>query len=529
MRTGHRAAAAAGATLLIIYIATLAPGVTLWDSGEFLASIHSLGIPHPPGTPLYILVANVWTKIWAPLFGFAYSVNLLSAVCTAVSCAILAELFSRWTGDGIAAYAGAVSAGVMSSVWLSATETEVYAAALLVSCLLLWIGERAGESGDNRWLLAGAYVAGLGFSLHLTALLSVPAAVYLAANPRNLRDIRDVPRRLPAMMLTFFIGASAILFLIVRARHDPAVNQGNPSTWAALTDVMMRRQYAPAPPWPRQAPWFLQVGNLFEYADWQVALGLSPNPPPTWWRTPVSVVYGLLGLAGLLEHRRADRRSWRALFILFVTATFGVVVYLNLKAGPSYGAGFLPANAHHEARERDYFFALGFICWGLWAGFGAVRLMRRVARGNPFAQRMVPLSAAVAALIPVALNWTAVDRRGEPGASEALKMATHILDKAPPRAVVLANGDNSTYPVWYAQEVTGRRRDVTIVVVPLLPALWYRAELERRNALLYPDLVNNWRGANQTVAGICRNAVAQRRAVSAADSSYNFPSQCETR
>jgi len=372
-------------------------------------------------------------------------------------------------------------------------------------------------------------VAGLGFSLHLTALLSVPAAVYLAVNPRNLRSIRDAVSRLPAMILTFAIGASAVLFLIVRARHDPAVNQGNPSTWAALSDVIMRRQYAPAPPWPRQAPWFLQVGNLFEYADWQVALGLSPNPPPTWWRTPVTVAYGLLGLAGFLEHHRMDRRSWRALVILFITTTLGVVFYLNLKAGPSYGAGFLPATAHHEARERDYFFALGFICWGLWAGFGAVRLMRRVARGSPTAQRMIPLSAALAALIPVAFNWTAVDRRGEPGASEAWRMAAHILDTASPHAVVLANGDNSTYPVWYAQEVTGRRRDVTIVVVPLLPALWYRAELERRNALLDRDLVTNWRGANQTVLGICRMAAIQLRPVSAADSSYNFPSQCETR
>jgi len=80
---------------LIIYIATLAPGVTLWDSGEFLASIHSLGIPHPPGTPLYVIVAKVWTMIWAPVVGFAYSVNLLSAVCTALGCAILADLLTR--------------------------------------------------------------------------------------------------------------------------------------------------------------------------------------------------------------------------------------------------------------------------------------------------------------------------------------------------------------------------------------------------------------------------------------------------
>ena len=526
MRPHHRAAAAAGTTLLIIYIATLAPGVTLWDSGEFLASIHSLGIPHPPGTPLYVVVAKVWTMIWAPVLGFAYSVNLLSAVSTALGCAILAALLSRWTGDNIAAYAGAVCAGLMSSLWLSANETEVYASAFLAACMLLWIGNTAGDTAERRWLLAGGYVAGLAFSLHLTALLSVPAAFYLAIHRRSPRT---VARQIPVMMLTFAIGASAVLFLLVRARHDPAVNQGNPSTWTALTEVLMRRQYAPAPPWPRQAPWFLQVGNLFEYADWQVALGLSPDPPPTWWRTPVTILFGLLGLAGFMEHRRLDRRSWRALAILFITATLGVLVYLNLKAGPSYGAGFLPANALHEARERDYFFALGFVCWGLWAGFGAVRVMRRVSRGDSRNAGILAFAGVFIALIPAVLNWSAVDRRSEPRASEARKRAIHVLDNAPPRAVVLSNGDNSTYPEWYLQEVERRRRDVTVVVVPLLPASWYRAELARRNALLDLGLIPRWKGANEVVAGICRTAAAQGRPVAAADSGDNFPAQCETR
>jgi hypothetical protein len=528
VRTANRPAVAAGATLFIIYLATLAPGVTLWDSGEFLAAIHSLGIPHPPGTPLYVLLANVWAMIWAPVVGFAYSVNLFSAVCTAAGCALLADLLARWTGERLAAYTAAVCAGAMSSVWLNANETEVYSVALLGACLLLWLGDRAGETGQRRWLLAGAYAAGLAFSLHLTALLSLPAALYLALHRRN---VREVMRQTPVLLLTFAIGASAVLFLIVRARHDPAVNQGNPSSLSAFVDVIMRRQYAPALPWPRQAPWFLQIGNLFEYADWQVALGLSPDPPPSWWRTPVTVLYGLLGLVGFFEHRKSDRRSWRALVILFVTTTAGVLAYLNLKAGPSYGAGFLAAGAPHEARERDYFFALGFICWGLWAGFGAVRTTRAVARTTPAAGRLLPLAGALAAFVPVALNWSAVNRRVEPAASEARNGAIRILDSAPQRAVVLANGDNSTYPVWYIQEVERRRRDVTIVVVPLLPAAWYRAELRRREALLDADMVSNWRGARQVLVGICRKAAANGRPVGTAGSATGdtFPAQCDTR
>ena len=102
---------------------TLAPSVTLWDSGEFLAAIQSLGIPHPPGTPLYVVLGKVWSLAFAPIFGFARSINLLSAVCTAAGCGILSSLFARWTDDGFAATAAGVTAGLMSTVWLSATET----------------------------------------------------------------------------------------------------------------------------------------------------------------------------------------------------------------------------------------------------------------------------------------------------------------------------------------------------------------------------------------------------------------------
>src|SRR6202049_367041 len=106
---------------------TLAPGVTLWDSGEFLAAIHSFGIPHPPGTPLYVLIGRVWSMPFAAVFGFARSINLLSAVSTAFGCGILTSLFAKWTGDGFAATAAGLTAGLMSTVWLRAAETEGYA------------------------------------------------------------------------------------------------------------------------------------------------------------------------------------------------------------------------------------------------------------------------------------------------------------------------------------------------------------------------------------------------------------------
>src|SRR5689334_25120415 len=107
-----RAELAAFATLLLIYIATLAPGVTLWDSGEFLAAIHSLGIPHPPGTPLYVLLGKVWGLVFGSVFGFARAINLLSAVSTAFGCGILTSLFAKWTDAGLGGIAAGLTAGL---------------------------------------------------------------------------------------------------------------------------------------------------------------------------------------------------------------------------------------------------------------------------------------------------------------------------------------------------------------------------------------------------------------------------------
>jgi hypothetical protein len=499
---------------------TLAPGVTPWDSGEFLAAIHTLGIPHPPGTPLYVLLGKVWSMAFAGVFGFARSINLLSAVCTALGCGILTSLLSKWTGDGFAASAAGIAAGLMSTVWLSATETEVYAVALFFGCLILWAADRAGERSDMRWALLAAYLSGLAWSLHLIALLVVPSAILLVFSTRDgyfavpvgrryadgRREAHSFTKLLKGSILVALVGMTCVLFLLIRARHDPAINQGNPSTFGRLVDVILRRQYDVAPLWPRRAPFYLQIGNVFEYADWQFAKGLAPDAPPSWWRTPITVLYALLGVVGFFAHRTMDRRSWRAMALLFFVASFGVVVYLNLKAGPSFGAGILPPTAAHEPRERDYFFFFAFICWGLWAGFGSIRL-------SHLAKAPLSTLAVMLPFIPALLNWPAVDRRTNQTEAQARVQSGEMLSRVPPTGVFLALGDNDTYPLWYLQQAEGTRRDVTIVTVPLLGAKWYRAEIARRYKLLDSTAVENWLGRDSTIALITKRSYSQNRPV----------------
>lgn len=519
MKTRYAAPLLTFVVLLAVYSFTLAPGVTLWDSGEFLAAIKTLGIPHPAGTPLYVLVANVWSHVFAPVFGFARSVNLFSAAATAAACAIVASLFAKWTNSAAIGICAGILSGAMSTVWLSATETEVYGPALLLGCLILLAADKCGRSGDSRWGFVAAYLAGLALALHLSTFVVVPAAVILALSDRegafgipsgrrrhDGRRPYESPIRLGLISLALFLlGASCIAFLLVRAHHDPAINQGNPSTVGALWNVIIRRQYGDRSFWPRMAPLYLQIGNLFQYADWQLALGVNSDPGPSFVRTTITVLFAALGIFGSREHRRMDRRSWRAWLTLLIVGSIGVVLYLNMKTGPSFGVG-LVSDGNHEARERDYFFFFAFVSWAAWAAIGAVRLTRRL----PSALVSAPF---IVAALPIILNWSAVDRSHRAADVGAREEALGMLEPLPLNSVMLAVGDNDTYPLWYLQQVEGIRRDVTIVTIPLLSASWYRAELARRSRLLDPSAPSQWSGTDATVALIRNHAAMLNRPV----------------
>jgi hypothetical protein len=533
--------------LLAVYAATLAPSVTLWDSGEFLSAVRTLGVPHPPGTPLFIFLARAWSLTVGAL-DFTVAVNLGSAAATAVGIALLARTFAPRT-DPAALVAAGLCAGTMGAVWQSATETEVYGYALCLAAIMIAVGDHAGRKWSPRHRLLLAWVAGLAVPLHISALAAGPAAIMLTATDSggsvSLRaslvplagwlaavGVGTVSPTVAGLSLVAALaaavapaggapasrardgalavalsvaGASFVLVMLVRAGYDPAVNQGNPASWNSLWDVVGRAQYDVPPLWPRRAPAWLQVGNVLQYADWQVALGLDDFPGPSLLRTPVTLVFVGLAVTGALTHAGSDPRAFRGLAVTLLLASLGVVTVLNLRAGPSYGWGVLPEGALREARERDYFFGLAFACWGLWAGLGVAAVARMV---RVPALRWATWSLALA---PMLLNWRQVDRGRMPEAVMARALGTVLLDAVPVNSVLVLAGDNDSYTVWYSQHVLRLREDVVPVTVPLLGADWYREELRRRHGLLDATHAAGWFGTRETLQAIAAEAARQSR------------------
>ena len=545
-----------------MYAGTAAPGVTFWDAGEFISAAHVFGVPHPPGTPLFVAMGRVWTLALGGVLGVALASNLLSAACTAVACGLLVSVVTRGApGKEDAAWgalAGGVCAGLMASVWSNATETEVYAVSLLHVAAMLYAASRASAEGpeeQGRWMLLTGYLIALAPAVHLSALVGAPAAIVLAsrdvfgrwrvahvlmlsgallvaaglgrmsapiaalgillgcasafASGAGGKSRRSVIPPIIALVALLAIASSAVLIMLMRARLDPVLNQGNPSTLAGLADVVARRQYDVAPMWPRRAPAWIQLATLMQYVDWQIALAWGNGIFTTPYRVLMTVIYLAVGVTGWRELRRDAPRIAEVLGVLLVCGSLGVCVYLNLKAGATIGYGFVPGEAH-EARERDYFFVLAFWAWGMLAGYGALAMVRA---------RRWPSWVAVAALVlPLVGNWAAEDRAHGAEAAAPRAIATALLTSSPRHAVLFVAGDNDTYPLWYLQDVEGVRTDVTVVTFPLLPADWYAEEIARRTGLRWP-VSEHVEGAKwlheERAALIARAARAAGRPVSA--------------
>src|SRR5829696_3454841 len=186
-RPSYLAAGIASLLVLCLYILTLAPSTAMWDTSEYIAAAYTLGLPHPPGNPFFVLVGRVFA-ILPIASSIAIRVNILAAVASAVSAGMwflitervlvgwFTERWQRITGGALAALIGDTAFTVWNQ---SVVNEKVYTVSLLGIAIISWLMVRWCDAPDgrkaDRTLVLVAYLIGLGYANHMAGMLAAPA------------------------------------------------------------------------------------------------------------------------------------------------------------------------------------------------------------------------------------------------------------------------------------------------------------------------------------------------------------------
>jgi hypothetical protein len=513
LRPPYGAAAVAGLVVFALYALTLSRTTAFWDTSEYIATGNILGIPHPPGNPLFVVLARAWSVLLAPLgLSVAVRINLFSALMGALSHGlwflVVHHILRFFSDDRRFRLVGAGAAVLVSAtaftVWNQSNVNEkVYTVSLLTIALLSWLAfrwqENIGKGKDDNLLVLMVFILALSIGNHLMAFLAAPAIglFILFVRPQTLLNWRLYPTALAAAIL----GISIHLFLPLRAGLDPIINEAAPTCpdlgsaltaivsygkagCVALSEALNRTQYDKPPLLPRQAALGSQITNYLQYFDWQWARSLDgSNTLFATLRLPFTMLFTGLGVWGAFEHFRRDKASFVYMLALFGTLSAALIYYLNFKYGYSLQAP-VADRALHEVRERDYFFIVSFSVWGLWAGVGIATLWKEASAelGTSLAKVSPILGLA---LIPLVANWSWASRADDYTARD---WAYNLLMSVEPYSILFTNGDNDTFPLWYIQEVEGIRQDVTVIVTSYLNTEWYTKQIRDLTAPCPPGV-----------------------------------------
>ncbi|MBI3909421.1 MAG: DUF2723 domain-containing protein [Armatimonadetes bacterium] len=444
-------ATALGAGFLLLYLRTLCPTVYLGDSGEISTAITTGGVIHPPGYPLFSLLGRA--ALWLiPSGEPAFRIGCAVAATAAAAVVTLYFLARELDSTPWASAIGAATFGASYAFWSQSTRVEVYSLHVLLAGLALLAGLRYRRSGRLRHLATAVLAGSLGLAHHLTIVLLAPAVLLLCGH-RLWKDSR-LARRLAVISALLPVGPALYLLLLAWARSEPLIAWGRTVTLPSLWTHASARIYQKALQIPfgeRLLSRLMAAWNLF-----------TDNFPYLLFLLPI------LG-AWLLWKRNRPMANGLLLAMVAVTAynlcyRIGDIASYYLPVW-MVAATLLTVALDAAARRAQ----------ALWSGL----------------TRIFPYGSAAAVfvlLIGMLLlrNWSACDLAA---ATWVREFARHKLENADPGSVLITQGDQDMFPIWYVRHVLHIRPDVTPLDRSIIngtwtdydrePSLWYLRHLRR--------------------------------------------------
>jgi tetratricopeptide (TPR) repeat protein len=490
----------------VLYSWTLAPTVTLTDSGELIVVAQNLGIAHPPGVPLWTVLAHFASLV--PFGNVAVRINFSSALFAALACAMLTLAVAELTAtasylttsrrrkrvaqeskaadeSGLARLliaAPALGAGLLMAasrtLWSYATITEVYALNTLLILVILFLMLRWRRSivkdsarisrvpntgrvatsvtSYDTYLYAAALVFGLALGVHhVTVALTLPAIAVVVFRTQGAKFFTG-RRLIYAALISIGALAAVYAYLPFAASRSPVINWGHPRSLQEIWWHITGRQY--------QVYFSFKPETMgTQFAEFcRMALREFGFP----W-LPLSLV---LAFAGFVDAFKRDRTTFWFLLTIIV-------------------ADLAYALSYEIAEDKDAYYLPAFISIAIAAGLG-IRWMVQRAVSKPVPVGKLSLAAATVVLLvcatTLAANWPFNNRRQYFIAHDYVE---NLLSTIAPNSLLLTLDWQVVSPMFYTQEVERLRPDVKVVDINLLRRSWYFDYLKHA----YPGLMERSR------------------------------------
>ena len=448
-----------------LYMATLAPSVTFFDSGEFLSAAASLGSAHSPGYPLFLMYAKPFTFI--PLGNIAFRINVATAFSSSLACLGVYILTTYLLKKEIlldndrfntlaikfAGLAAALSFSFTPRLWLQSNHDKPYPLLAFISAVIFYQLLRWSEQyqeGRERpsYIYVCTFLAGLAMAVHQTIVLLLPAWFLMIL----LTDWRMITRVREIIISTAFalLGFSVHLYLPLRALQNPLLNWGDSKTFDQFLWHFLRRGY-PSEPQKRTVE-----------LVWSQIKAFNVPREFTW----LGVALLLLGIFFLWKKHRSLLIAYLISVVTFVSVIAG---YLNT----AFDTIFL----------TEEFFTPIYLLTAVLIGAGLYSLLGYAVRNARLPERIgAPVYGLVVVMflsLPTALCAVNYYENDQHNNYIAFDYATNSLRSLPPNAIMFTWGDSGAFPLWYLQGVERMREDLDLPHTPHLVFNWYLDSMPR--------------------------------------------------
>lgn len=424
----------------LVYLKTLAPGLTFGDGGELIAAAYHLGIPHAPGFPLWVILTHLFTLLPGP--NIAWKVNLASAFYGSLTAAAIYVLLkTRLTWH--AALAAALTFAFFYSSWFYASYAEVLTLTGLFTALLVILLMSWEKKGQERYLAALIFVAGLSLTVHYLSLVLFPAGFFYLLYREGRSLFR--PRRLVVLTVVFLISLTPFLFMPWRSQRGVAIDWGQTGqSGENFFNHLRRKQFGVVAEanWGIYLPATLPGGSevsIFERLfSTQTTLLRNLNRQ----FTPPLLLLGVLGWL----------RLWRRERSLFVFLSLGLFF-----AGP---VNYFVSGPPFDAKRFDLGELVPFlVLFSLALGFGWQFLWEKAAKAYPKWRLTIPFLAFCFPIFFLLKNFSYVNLSQD---LTAVYHGQNLLKTVAPGSVLVTKENNWFFPLVYFLRVEGQRGDLTV-------------------------------------------------------------------